>query len=144
MFVNKYYSDTKKSLPENSNPPIGGEEGNEDWVERYNVPLSVSESISLFVLLIINGETTEDDIVKPTSVLVAPILNSLYWFFNKKKSLVKYEGLVTTWNSEVTMFHILPVENTEPVIVWLPTKVFEPKLANDPDICFLTIWDIIC
>jgi hypothetical protein len=77
MFVYKYYSDTKKSLPENNNPPIGGESGNEEWGERYNVPLLVSESISLFVLLIINGETTEDDNVKPTSALVVPILNSL-------------------------------------------------------------------
>jgi hypothetical protein len=29
MFVNKYYSDTKKSLPENNNPPIGGKGGND-------------------------------------------------------------------------------------------------------------------
>jgi hypothetical protein len=77
MFVYKYYSDTKKSLPENNNPPLSGEEGSEDWVVRYNVPLLVSVRISLFVLLIINGETTEDDSVKPTSLLVVPILNSL-------------------------------------------------------------------
>ena len=88
MFINKYYIDIKKSLPENNNPPSNGE-GSKDWVERYNAPLLVRVRISLFVLLIINGESTEDDNVKPISLLVVPILNSLNGFFNKKKSLVK-------------------------------------------------------
>ncbi len=77
MFVYKYYSDTKKSLPEKANPPIGGEVGNDDCVVRYNAPLLVRVSIFLFMLFIINGETTEDDSVKPTSLFVVPILNSL-------------------------------------------------------------------
>jgi len=78
LFINKYYIDTKKSLPENNNPPSWGEAGSEDWVERYIAPLFVSVRIFLFVLLIIKGELTEDERVNPTSVLVVPILNSLY------------------------------------------------------------------